>query len=162
MNAPLGYLTVRIGCHWFAMAVWDVCEVFRLKTVTPVPRAPSQVSGIVNLRGRVVTVIDLHDQLGLEAGPHAARLAVSIDDPAAPHALLVDGVGGVFDGGTVPGDVHPPGLDARWRAVSTGLAWLDGQLMPVLDAQGLCRPPPGDAGRPAAPGAPARVTGAAC
>lgn len=98
---------------------------------TRVPRAPSAVSGVMNLRGRVVTVVELRQLLGLPDGPTPPGRVVLLDRGRRDLGLLVTEVDGIEE----VDRVHP----APGPAVPAvrGLAQLRGQAVTVLDAEGL-------------------------
>ena len=102
--------------------------------LTRVPLSGPEIAGVLNLRGRIVTAVDLRCRLGLP--PRQARLplmAVGIEWRAESYGLLVDAVGEVIklaDSGCEP---NPVNLDAQFARVSVGVHRLDAQLMIVLD-----------------------------
>ena len=97
--------------------------------------APEAVAGILNLRGRIVTVIDMRQMLHLP--PRSADaprgMAVGIEYNGEIFGLMIDAVGEVLrlDDGSV--DQNPINLDAGWAGVSKGVYRLEGELMVILD-----------------------------
>jgi purine-binding chemotaxis protein CheW len=129
------FVTVTVAGHPLGIAVDAIEEVVRLGALTPVPRAPEMVAGLMNLRGRIVTAIDLRVPLGLpRQAPRAAAMCVIVGDRGDPYALLVDAVGDVMAAGEV--EAAPATLDPRWRALVRGVAKLD-RLVPLLDVPAL-------------------------
>ena len=61
------YLTVAIDSEAYGLAVLKVREIIRLQKVTPVPQLPDYVKGVINLRGRVIPVVDLRLRFGMKA-----------------------------------------------------------------------------------------------
>jgi purine-binding chemotaxis protein CheW len=131
------FVTVRVGGQLLGIPVRRVHEVLKLGTLSRVPRAPSFVAGVMNLRGRIVTAIDVRQCLGLSAAaPETKPMCVVVEQDGQPYALIVDCVGEVVP---VSGDRHEPNpatLSPRWRAVSDGVYRLD-ELMMVLDIGAL-------------------------
>ena len=87
------YVLFRLGDEGYALPVEVVTGVVRFESPMPVPRAPGSVIGVVNLRGRVLPVIDLQARFGaaaFSAGPHA-RIVVA-EGPAGPAGVAVDAV----------------------------------------------------------------------
>jgi len=127
------FVTVYLGDQLIGIPVLCVHDVMRMGALTRVPRAPPLVAGVMNLRGRIVTAIDVRTCLGLparEAGPPS--MGIVVEQGGQPYALIVDGVGDVV---RVPADryePHPGTLSPQWRAVTGGVYRLD-ELMLVLD-----------------------------
>jgi purine-binding chemotaxis protein CheW len=131
------FVTVRLGEQLLGIPVLRVHDVMRMGALTRVPRAPPLVAGVMNLRGRIVTVIDVRRALGLaDRDPGAAEMAVVVEAAGQPYALVVDGVGDVV---SVPADrfeAHPGTLSPAWRAVTVGVYRLD-ELMLAIDIDRL-------------------------
>ena len=132
------YITVVIGKQLFGIAVTDVQDVFTPQSITCVPLAPPEVGGVLNLRGRIVTVIDVRGQLGLGARPaKAASMAVGIDRGGESYGLMIDEVGEVLTLSPTEIERVPETLDPKWRAVSKGVYQLQDTLLVVLDVERL-------------------------
>ena len=95
------YLTVRLGCDQFGIAIGQVREIVRLSQITPVPRMAPHIRGIINLRGRLVPLVDLRLRLGLDATELGDRTCVVVVQLSGPDeannlfGLLADAVGEV-------------------------------------------------------------------
>jgi purine-binding chemotaxis protein CheW len=128
------YVTVTIGDHMFGLPIFRVQDVFVPDRLTRVPLAPPEVAGILNLRGRVVTAIDMRSRLdlGLRA-PGAAVMAIGIELKGESYGLLVDSVGEVMALRNSACEAKPANLDPRLSRVAAGIYRLEGQLMVVLD-----------------------------
>ena len=120
----------------YAVPVESVREVRRLKQVTPIPKAPDFVDGVVTLRGRVVPVISLRRKLGLAAGSSSALNRVLITRSAG-HLLgvVVDGVVGVVR--VNEADIEPPDEVLKSCGYLTGLAKAGGRLTLIIDIEKL-------------------------
>lgn len=128
------YVTVEVAGQLFGIAIGRVREVFALERLTHVPLAAQDVVGVLNLRGRIVTAIDIRLRLGLPVRPFDDKtMAVGLDYKNEAFALIVDGVGDVM--ALTASDLVPPPatLDARWLNIVAGVHRLDGRLMLVLD-----------------------------
>jgi purine-binding chemotaxis protein CheW len=128
------YVTVTIGDHMFGLPIFRVQDVFVPERLTRVPLAPPEVAGILNLRGRVVTAIDMRARLDLgarEAG--APVMAIGIELKGESYGLLVDAVGEVMALRNSACEANPANLDQRLSRVAAGIYRLQGQLMVVLD-----------------------------
>lgn len=128
------FVTLTVAGQLCGIPVLTVRDILGPQAVTRVPLAPPEVAGSLNLRGRIVTAIDLRRRLGLAAAADSARaMSVVVETGGELYSLLVDQVGEVL---SLEGDgrePNPPTLDARWRGVSSGVHRLQGQLMIVLD-----------------------------
>lgn len=127
------FVTVQLGGQLLGIPVLSVHDVMRMGALTRVPRAPPFVAGVMNLRGRIVTVIDVRRCLGLPPRePGAPSMGIVVEEGGQPYALVVDGVGDVV---RVPAELyeaHPGTLSPVWRAVTGGVYRLD-ELLLVLD-----------------------------
>lgn len=105
-------LTFTLDGAPYAIPVDRVREIVRLRPITSVPRVPSDVLGVISLRGEIVQVIDLRRRLGLRAGSPLARARIVIvrEDEGGAAGLLVDGVDDVF--ALEPDSVQPPTAEA--------------------------------------------------
>jgi purine-binding chemotaxis protein CheW len=102
--------------------------------VTRVPLAPPEIAGVLNLRGRIVTLVDMRQRLGMpprtDDGP---SMALGVELRGEFYGLLIDGVGEVLKVADRAPEPNPVNLDARLARVSAGIHRLEGQLMIVLD-----------------------------
>ena len=136
VSAEHQYCTFLLGEHYFGIDVLEVQEVLSHREMTRVPLAPPAVCGLINLRGQIVTALDLRRRLGLPdrpAGRHPMNVVVSTDDGAV--SLLVDEIGDVL---SVPEDAFEPPpetLRGPARSVVRGVYKLDGRLLLILDTK---------------------------
>lgn len=132
-GSSLELVTMRLADQSFGIPVGSVHDVLAAQKITRVPLAPPSVAGALNLRGRIVTVLDLRTALGLgEAPPAAQAMNVVIEHEKEVYALLVDNVGDVL---SIPAEViepPPQTLMAEWRSMMTGVARLDSELLLML------------------------------
>jgi purine-binding chemotaxis protein CheW len=128
------YVTAVIGGQLFGLPIARVQDVFKPERLTRVPLAPSDVAGLINLRGRVVTAIDMRCRLGLppNASGHAP-MAVGIEFRSEAFGLLIDAVGEVLKLSDDSREATPVNLDQRLARMAAGVHRLDDQLMVVLD-----------------------------
>ena len=128
------YVTAMIGGQLFGLPISRVQDVFMPERLTRVPLSSSEIAGVLNLRGRIVTLIDMRSRLGLPAREDAAPpMAVGVDLRGESYGLLIDQIGEVL---TLPDDSreeNPVNLDPRMAKLAGGVHRLDGQLMVVLD-----------------------------
>jgi purine-binding chemotaxis protein CheW len=126
------YCTFRLGDLIIGIDVRRVQEVLKHDHMTPVPLAPPEVRGLINLRGQIVTAVDLRQQLGLASGGElAASVVIRAGDEI--FSLLVDEVGDVVTPSQDDYEAVPAGVPARVRQVVVGTFKLAGKLLLVLD-----------------------------
>lgn len=126
------YVTAMVGGELFGLPIGRVQDVFLPERVTRVPLAPPEITGILNLRGRIVTLIDLCRRLGLERR-NPSGMAIGVEMKGESYGLMIDQVGEVMSLDAADFERNPINLDARLAAVSTGIYRLDSRLLLVLD-----------------------------
>ncbi|MET0277474.1 MAG: chemotaxis protein CheW [Pseudorhodoplanes sp.] len=131
------YVTVTVDGQLFGLPIACVQDVFLLSQVTRVPLAPDDIAGIVNLRGRIVTAIDMRSRLGLGKRDQASPMAVGIDCDGESYGLVIDSVGEVLKLGADTAEPVPVNLDNRLKRVASGIHRLETELMVVLDVDRL-------------------------
>ena len=128
------YVTAMIGGQLFGLPIARVQDVFIPERLTRVPLASPDVAGVLNLRGRIVTAVDMRSRLGL---PKRERerppMAIGVDLRGESYGLLIDSVGEVLKLADDSREVNPVNLDPRLTKMAAGIHRLDGQLMVVLD-----------------------------
>jgi purine-binding chemotaxis protein CheW len=132
--AQTEYVTVTIGDQLFGLPISRVQDVFAPDRLTRVPLSPPEVAGILNLRGRIVTAIEMRSRLDLEPRlPGQPVMAIGIETKGESYGLLVDAVGEVMRFSPDEFEPKPVNFDERLARVSSGVVRLDGQLLVVLD-----------------------------
>lgn len=118
----------------FGIDVRFVQEVLRLQEMTPVPLSLPVVSGLINLRGHIVTALDLRVRLALAPrAPHAEPVNVVVRHGDSTVSLLVDDIGDVVTVEQATFEPTPSTLDARIKAVVKGVYKLKGELLLLMD-----------------------------
>jgi purine-binding chemotaxis protein CheW len=123
----------------FGVELKSVQEVIRSLEMTRVPLAPAVVSGLINLRGQIVTAVDLRRRLELDPAPPgqlALNVVVRSEDGAV--SLLVDEIGDVVEVDQSTFELPPETLRGSVRSVILGVHKLNDRLMLVLDAEKAC------------------------
>jgi purine-binding chemotaxis protein CheW len=131
--------TSQLATFWldgdlFGVEVEHVQEVLRSQSITRVPLAPPAVAGLINLRGQVVTAIELRERLGRPARPEGEEpvvIVVRLHGEAV--SLLVDSIADVVDVDLRDFEAPPDTLDGAGRDLIRGAYKLDGQLLLALD-----------------------------
>jgi purine-binding chemotaxis protein CheW len=131
------YCTFRLDGHLFGVPVGSVQEVLKQQDLTTVPLAPPEVSGLINLRGQIITTLDLRTRLGLSGrapGAPAVNVVVRTSEGGVV-SLLVDEIGDVLEPSDESFEALPETVPSRIRALVRSVCKLDGQLMLVLDTE---------------------------
>lgn len=128
------YVTVMLGEQLFGLPISRVQDVFMLERLTRVPLSQPEIAGVLNLRGRIVTAIDMRRRLGLPKREDGKKpMAIGIESKGESYGLLIDSVGEVLKLDETAREPNPVNLDARLARVSAGVHRLEGQLLVVLD-----------------------------
>ncbi|MGL4240555.1 MAG: chemotaxis protein CheW [Beijerinckiaceae bacterium] len=131
-------VTVFIGGQMFGLPILKVRDVFVMHELTPVPLAPPSVAGLFNLRGRVLTILDMRALLGLPPRETAGEaVAIGIEWHGEAFGLLVDRVSEVMSLSGATRDMNPANLDPRWAELSAGVHRLSDQLLVELSLDAL-------------------------
>ncbi len=132
------FATFWLGTGLYGIEVERVREVLRTQDITSVPLAPTTVAGLINLRGQVVTTIDLRERLQLEApDSEAERMLVVVLVAGESIAFLVDRIGGVVDVNDDQFEPPPDTLQGLVRELVLGAYKLEGQLLLGLDVDAV-------------------------
>jgi purine-binding chemotaxis protein CheW len=130
------YCTFRLDSHLFGVPVESVQEVLKQQDLTTIPLAPPEVCGLINLRGQIITTLELRTRLGLGARtPGAPAVNVVIRTAGEVVSLLVDEIGDVLEPTDQTFDALPETVPPSIRALVTSVCKLDGHLMLVLDTE---------------------------
>jgi len=132
------YVTMRVDKQGFGIEVKHVRDVLRQQKITPIPLAPPEVAGSLNLRGRIVTVIDLRKRLDLPEIPSKTDYSfVVIELKGELYSLMVDSVSEVL---TIPAsqiEKTPANFGGAWKNIATGIYKLPGELLVLVGVQAL-------------------------
>lgn len=128
------FVTLTIADQLFGIPVLQVRDVLGAQRITRVQLAPPEVAGSLNLRGHIVTAIDMRTRLGLPPRPEGSSgMSIVVELKSELYSLLVDRVGEVLTVPSVDFERHPATIDARWRNVSSGVFRLKSSLLIKLD-----------------------------
>jgi purine-binding chemotaxis protein CheW len=127
-------VTLTVADQICGVPVLSVRDILGEQPITRIPLAPPEIAGSLNLRGRIVTAIDLRRRLGLPpAPPGQKKMSVVADQGGELYALLVDQVSEVMSLRANTFERNPPTLEKHWATFSTGIYRLEGRLLVVLD-----------------------------
>ena len=127
------YATFWLGHGLYGIEVERVREVLRQQAITRVPLSPPTVAGLINLRGQVVTTVDLRERLQLAADQDTQPMLVVVLVGGESVALLVDRIGGVVDVNDEQFEPPPDTLIGPARDLVRGAYKLEAQLLLSLD-----------------------------
>ncbi len=133
-TASQQFTTFTLDGHLFGVEVETVQEVIRYQEMTRVPLAPGAIGGLINLRGQVITALDLRHRLGIRQRPEGAlpmNVVVRTEDGAV--SLLVDQIGEVIETDARHFESPPDTVTAQARDLIRGAYKLDGTLLLALD-----------------------------
>lgn len=129
------YCTFYVEGHYFGIRVEQVQEILRYQDMTPVPLAPSVIAGLINLRGQIVTAVDLRARLGLaerQLEDRPTNVVCLTADGAV--SFLVDEIDDVVEVSEDTAEPTPPTLRGVSRALVSRVHKLEGKLLLILDA----------------------------
>jgi len=136
--AQAEFVTMSVDGHLFGIPVHLVQDALKAQKITRIPLASREVAGVLNLRGRIVTAIDVRRRLGLPDRPsQEPGMNIVVEHGGHLYSLIVDSVGEVL---TVDADTferNPATLDPQWKAFCRGIYRLDGTLLLSLDVANL-------------------------
>ena len=130
----LQLVSFKIGSEEFALDILKIQEIIRTVEVTKVPRAPHFVEGVINLRGKVIPIIDLRKRFGLpsiETTKNTRIVVVDIDNKVV--GLVVDGVSEVLRLPASTIEPPPPMLAGIDSDYISGVGKLDDRLLILLE-----------------------------
>lgn len=131
------YCTFRLEGHLFGVPVSGVQEVLRAQDLTSVPLAPAEVAGLINLRGQIVTALDLRTRLRLDPLEPGSPQVFVVVRTADGHAvsLVVDEIGDVLAPSAESFEAPPETVPGEIRPLLTGVCKLADELMLALDIE---------------------------
>ena len=134
------FVTFTIAGQLFGVPVLAVQDVLRPQAVTRIPMAPPEILGSLNLRGRIVTVVDTRHRLGLQKSDSSEPpMSIVVPHGDDLYSLAVDKVGEVLSLSPQNFEPNPATLDPAWREVANGIYRLKDELLVVIDVGRLLR-----------------------
>jgi purine-binding chemotaxis protein CheW len=132
------YVTLTVAGQLCGIPVLGVRDILAEQPITRIPLAPPDIAGSLNLRGRIVTAIDLRRRLNLPAPEgDKKRMSVVAEPGGELYALQVDQVSEVMSLDAKLFERNPPTLDRNWALFSDGIYRLDGRLLVILNVARL-------------------------
>lgn len=132
------FVTFIVKDQMFGIPVLKVQDILTPDRIASIPLAPAEVRGAINLRGRIVTVIDVRVRLGVEKlAENLKGMGVTVEQDNDLYTLLVDKVGDVVSMSRELYEGNPSTLDPLWRQYAIGVYRLKDNLMVILDVERL-------------------------
>ena len=131
------FVTFSIADQLFGIPVLAVQDVLNAHQITRIPLSPPEIAGSLNLRGRIVTAIDVRCRLRLPSRFAEKCMSVVVEHEGELYSLLLDGVGEVLSLNFNEFERNPPTLSDHFREYSQGIFRLEDKLLVVLDVQRL-------------------------
>ena len=129
------YVTFTSAGQLFGLPIEQVQDVFTPANITRVPLAGREIAGVLNLRGRIVTVIDLASRLELDLSSRVpAKMAIGIERGSESFGILVERVEEVLSLSDGDREPTPINLDRTLDAIASGVFRLDEKILVALDA----------------------------
>lgn len=129
-------LTFTLAGQGFGIPVLQVSDVLGPQKVTHAPLSPASISGVMNLRGRIVTAIDMRRCLGQGTrGAQERGMSIVVEQDGELYSLVIDSVGDVLSLSQDSFEPVPDTLDLLWRQVALGVHKLQDRLLVVLDVR---------------------------
>ena len=136
------YATFFLNGICFGVPIEKVPEVLEFQEITPVPLSAEVLPGIINLRGQILTTLDLKRRLDLAASEsHEQRMMIVVRTSEGPMNLIVDKIGSVTDVDSEQFEKPTETLKAAVRAVTSHVCKLEGRLLLVLDTEKIIQLP---------------------
>jgi purine-binding chemotaxis protein CheW len=133
-SAAQEFVTMRLNDQLFGISVMAVQDVMRKQPIAPIPLAPEVIAGSINVRGRIVTAINMRSRLGLGVYPDPDKvMKVVVEYQGELYAFIVDKVGDVLSLPMKSFEKVPANLDSAWRGLAAGVFKLDKELLIILD-----------------------------
>jgi purine-binding chemotaxis protein CheW len=132
------FVTMSVDGQLFGIPVLLVQDALKAQKITRIPLASREVAGALNLRGRIVTAIDVRRRLGLpDRENNEAGMNIVVEHGGELYSLIVDSVGEVLKVDADTFERNPATLDAAWKSFCKGIYRLDGNLLLSLDVANL-------------------------
>jgi len=131
-------LTCVVADQWLALPVDHLSEVVTPQVRTKIPLSTSSVNGLINLRGKILTELDMLKILNLPAREDESTCRTIIlesGDEGESFGLTVDSVGEVIDIEPEAFERTPDSLEAKWKSVCHGVLKQDDRILVMLDVE---------------------------
>src|SRR5579863_7315610 len=136
MNRELHIVAFKVGCESYGVPITSLHEIVRVPEITAVPDAPDYVEGVINLRGKIVSVLDLRKRLGeITVAPSKRNRILVVEHRGRLCGLIVDSASDVLKIPTADIDPSPTEFVDGGLNCVTGLGKYQGRLIVLLDIE---------------------------
>jgi purine-binding chemotaxis protein CheW len=133
-------LTVFINDQIFGLPILQVQDVLNVQSMTRIPLASKEIAGSLNLRGRIVTAINVRERIGIPStDPHQKSMSIVVEFEDELYSLMFDRVGEVMHLSINDYEQNPSTLDPKFRDVADGIYRMSDKLLVVIDIPKLLR-----------------------
>lgn len=134
-------VTFRVGRQLFGLNCGQVQDIHKIHSITKVPLADNEIAGIMNIRGKIVTAIDLRRRLGVPDRVRSeAPLSINVEFRGIVYSMIIDEIGDVLSIDTNQLEKNPPTITGVWRATCEGVYRLDKELLIVTSVDKMLGP----------------------
>lgn len=133
------FVTMTVADQLFGISVYSVRDVLLPQKITPIPLSSREIVGSLNLRGRIVTAIDLRKKLNISSEISQRGMNIVVEHRDDLYSLIVDSVGDVVNFPISSISHNPENLSDDWADVSLGVYQMQGRLLIILDVNKLIR-----------------------
>lgn len=132
------FVTMAIDNQWFGLSVAYVRDILGPRQITTIPLSSPEVAGSLNLRGRIITALNLRQALGLPTIQEPSKsMSIVVEHNDELYSLLIDEVGEVLNLNEDHLEPNPGTLDDRWKTLSEGIFQLEDYLLLSVDIDQL-------------------------
>lgn len=136
-NVINDYLIFQLGNQAFCIHVGQIRDVLRLQQLTNVPLSENAISGVMNLRGHIVTAVDARITLDVPRAEANEDMSVVVEFEDNLYSIIVDSVRDVITFEESEMDTNPSILEGKLRDISNGVIKRDSELIVCLDVARL-------------------------
>lgn len=139
-NNAIRVLIVNIGDHYFGIPIHEIHDVIQRQKTTPVPLTQNSIIGLLNLRGHIVTEIDMATALQINTRSETVRknkYSIVIGQRGELYSLAIDDIGDVIDIQSSDVEPIPETVDRNWLTLVKGVIRLPDKLVITLDLEAL-------------------------
>ncbi len=132
------FVTMRIDGQLLGISVLAVQDVLRAQPIARVPLAPEVIAGLLNIRGRIVTAINMRERLGVDAfEDFSETMHVVVEYRHELYSLVVDSVGEVHNLPMDRFEKSPANLASEWQEIAAGVFKMKNELLVILDVESV-------------------------
>jgi purine-binding chemotaxis protein CheW len=132
------FVTFKVMDQLFGIPVLQVREVLQAPSIAKIPLAPPEIAGSINLRGRIVTAVDMRRRLALPPA-NDKGMSIVVDHHGELYSLIIDQAGDVINLRASECEGNPATLDPQWQDVACGIYSLKDALLVILDTTRVLR-----------------------